>query len=315
MIPSDADARAGGPRSTAPRRNLAILPSIVALIGMVAPGSVAGPLRADEPLSGADRLRENRQYFEQSTRPPGLLIPLYSYPTDAAAEAVFGRLIELKRTYPTVPVCAIVSPASGPGAGPIDPNYVNVIDRLRGAGILMVGYVSTRYGKRPLAEVRADADAWRTRYPKVHGLFFDEMANTPDEATVRHYATLTAEAHAAGSWPVVANPGTATPSAFFARSAADVFVIHEEKTWPTERALAGDDAGGSADRPPWTQGVLVHSRPTFDRAELDRVCRHARWVYVTHDTFDAQGDLTDPANNPWDELSRHLEATFLALAR
>jgi hypothetical protein len=42
----------------------------------------------------------------------------------------------------------VVNPASGPGKA-ADANYTKAIDRLRGAGCVVLGYVTTNYGKRP----------------------------------------------------------------------------------------------------------------------------------------------------------------------
>jgi hypothetical protein len=257
---------------------------------------------AEDASTDDQRLAESQQFFVQSQQPTGLLIPLYHYPANVHTNAVFNRLIDLKKSYPTVPVCAIVNPANGPGTGKLDANYVKAIDRLRGAGVVLLGYVSTRFAAQPSKQVLLDIAAWRTRYPKVSGLFLDEMANKPDDATVQYYKQVTSAGHGAGFWPVFANPGTATPEPFFARSAADVFVIHENRIWPT-------------DSPPWTRAVLIHSQKKFDRARFAMLRKHVRWLYVTHDVFDVKADPDDSNNNPWDELSEHLEESFRELSR
>jgi hypothetical protein len=43
--------------------------------------------------------------------------------------------------------------------------------------------------------------------------------------------------------------------------------------------------------------------------------KHVRWLYVTHDVFDVKADPDDSNNNPWDELSEHLEESFRELSR
>jgi len=285
-----------------------ILPATICLI------CLAVPVRADD-LPGSARLAASRQFFQQSIQPTGVLVPLYHYPANIHTNAVFNSLIDLKRLYPRVPVCAIVNPASGPGGKPLDANYVNAIDRLSGAGIITLGYVSTRFAAQPADQVLADIVAWSERHPRINGLFLDEMANTPDGATVSYYVRATRAAHDAGFWPVIANPGTATPEVFFAQSAADVFVIHENAHWPAESDLKGDYFGGYADYPPWTRAILLHSQPELDRARLHMARRYVRWIYITHDRFDPNADLNDPDNNPWDELSRHLEPTLQELSK
>jgi hypothetical protein len=147
--------------------------------------------------------------------------------------------MDTKRRYETVPMWVIVNPQSGPGEQ-VDGNYTKAIDRLRGAGCVVLGYVSTSYGKRTQDEVRADIDRWLAMYPRIQGVFFDEMRYEDTDEAVQYQSALTRYAHGAGCWPVVANPGADTPGRFFAADAADVIVIAEGDQWPTEERLKGD---------------------------------------------------------------------------
>ncbi|MSR56945.1 MAG: hypothetical protein EXS05_04655 [Planctomycetaceae bacterium] len=279
---------------------------------LAAPGDEPSPV--SDKAAAIARLADNHRFFAQSQQPTGLLIPLYSYPAHIHRNAAFNTVIDLKKSYPTVPVCVIVNPANGPGEGELDANYVKAIDRLYGAGVVTLGYVSTRYAQQPPRQVQHDIAAWKTRYPRVNGIFFDEMANADEASNVNYYVTATRTAHDAGFWPVFANPGAATPEPFFARQAADVFVVHETEAFPTEESLRGDYFGGYADYPPFTRSVLVHSQKNFDRAKFAMISKQTRWVYVTHDQFDAKGDSNDPRNNPWDEVSEYLETMFRELS-
>jgi hypothetical protein len=58
--------------------------------------------------------------------------------------------------------------------------------------------------------------------------------------------------------------------------------------------------------------VLVHSQPKFAPQPLQMVRRYARWVYVTEDRY-VPNDPT--ADNPWDTLSKYLDAVCEQLAR
>jgi hypothetical protein len=238
-------------------------------------------------------------------------VPLYVYPSTVRRNAHFDRLIELKREYPTVPIWVIANPASGPGKR-VDPNYTRAIDRLAGAGCVVLGYVTTSYGKRALAEVKAEVAAWRQFYPRHHGIFFDEMIYEDTLDAVRHQAALTGAAHEAGCWPVVANPGAQTPGRYFAENAADVIVIHEGAAWPAEERLKGEAQGGYADYPPFTRAVLVHSQAELDHKQLRMAAKYVRWIYITEAPY-RPGDPTAP--NPWDRLSKHLEEICATLAQ
>jgi hypothetical protein len=260
-------------------------------------------LAADEPTAAARR-EQAQQFHLRAQERTGFLVPLYVYPADIHTNAVYNRLIDLKRRYETVPFWVIVNPASGPG-DQVDANYTKAIDRLNGAGCVVLGYVTTGYGKRPAADVHADIDRWLKLYPRTQGIFFDEMIYEDTDAAAMHQAALNRYAREAGCWPTVANPGAETPGRYFAAEAADVIVVHEGNDWPDEARLKGDYFGGYSDYPPFTRAVLVHSQAKFDPKPLQMVRRHARWVYVTDDRYVPN----DPqADNPWDTLSKHLDA-------
>jgi hypothetical protein len=251
---------------------------------------------------GADSERRsaNEKFSLQSAMSPGLLVPLYVYPSDVARNEAWNRLITLKRKSPQVPVCAIVNPATGPGER-IDPNYTLGIRRLRSAGIVTLAYVSTSYATIDEQVVRRDIDRWLSMYPLVNGIFFDETTSQPETGNLDHYVELTRHAHERGFWPVFANPGTLIHDDYFARNAADVFVIHEGAQLPSEEVLQ------RLEETPCTQlGILVYGQSSFDEAAARRLAGHARWLYITEDVLDP---------HPWDLVSRHSEALLQVLSR
>jgi len=297
------------------RRSLARLAIAIMLIGFPFAGRADDATTTAKQMSGTARLAQTQKFFELAQQPTGILIPLYSYPANIHRNAAFNAVIDLKLTYPTVPVCVILNPANGPGDPELDPNYVKAIDRLHGAGVVILGYVSTYFAQEPLDKVTKDIGLWKTRAPRVNGIFLDEMTNDDAANHLDYYIKATAIAHEAGFWPVVSNPGAPTPEPYFKRGAADVIVVHENEEFPTEEAMRGDYFGGYADYPPFTRAVLVHSYKTFDHAKFNMIRKYARWVYVTHDRFDAKADPNDPENNPWDEISQHLETMFKELSQ
>jgi hypothetical protein len=259
----------------------------------------------------AERRERAWRFHLRAQERTGLLIPLYVYPADIHTNSVYNRLIDLKRRYETVPMWVILNPASGPGAQ-VDANYTKAIDRLQGAGCLVLGYVTTSYGKRPAKDVEADLAAWLKFYPRTQGIFFDEMVYEDSEDAANYQAGLSRLARAAGFWPTVANPGADTPGRYFSVEAADVIVIHEGSDWPEESRLKGDYFGGYSDYPPFTRAVLVHSLARFDPKPLTMIRKYARWVYITDDPYRPN----DPqAPNPWDTLSKHLDVICSELAQ
>ncbi len=274
-------------------------PSRLLLLVVILAASVS--LADDVPPA---RRRQLAQEFHlRAQERTGVLVPMYLYPENIHKNAAYNRLIDLKRRFETVPMWVIVNPASGPGKE-VDANYTKAVDRLRGAGCVVLGYVATSYGKRAGADVRRDIDQWLKLYPSIHGIFFDEMICEDTEAGVKYQAALRQYAHDAGCWPTVGNPGADTPGRYFAAAAADVIIVHEGDAWPKEERLKGDYFGGYSDYPPFTRGVLLHSQPTLDKSALRTVRKYARWVYVTEGVY-RPGD--PKAANPWDRLSKHLE--------
>lgn len=252
-----------------------------------------------------------RLHMALANQPTGLLVPLYLYPANVHTNAAYNRLMELKLSHPRTPVCVIVNPASGPGAK-ADGNYKYAIRRLRGAGCVVLGYVSTRYAKQPLDEVKADILKWRELYETVDGVFLDEQTSDDEQAHLEYYEQATRFAHERGYWPVFANPGAPQVEPYFQRPTADVIVIHENAHFPEEADLRGDYFGGYADYPPYRRAALVHSMAELDREKLASMIRLTRWIYVTDDRY-LPGEKG--ADNPWDSLSRHTPALFEALER
>jgi len=274
------------------------------LTSAVFAGVVAVVATADD---APQRIEQSQRFHDFSQQPTGLLIPLYVYPANIHTNEAYNRLIELKKDHPRVPVWAILNPGSGPGKQ-VDANYTKAIDRLRGAGIVCLGYVSTEYGKRAVADVQRDLDTWHKFYPKIQGVFFDEMQYDDTPAAAARQKQFREQATSRGYWPTVANPGAPTPERYFAEEVADVIVVHEGTDYPTEEVLKGDYFGGNADFPPWMRAALVHSRPTFEQEEFGVIKKYTRWVYVTDDV------LRNPkADNPWDKLTSYLEQLFADL--
>lgn len=245
------------------------------------------------------RLAESQSFHIRSMQTTGLLIPLYRYPDNVFTNETFNRVIAAKRQFETIPFWVILNPASGPGKS-IDANYVKAVDRLRGAGCVVLGYVSTEYGKRNETDVKSDVSRWIEYYPRIHGVFFDEMLYEDTEKAVDLQKDYQQFAYSRGLWPAVANPGAPTPERFFAKNVADVIVVHEGDQWPSEKSIHGNYFGGYADYPPFGRCVLVHSVKGLDPMKLAMVRKYARWIYVTDDEY----ELNDPSKpNPWDELS------------
>lgn len=221
-----------------------------------------------------------------------LACPAYFYPdcTDNPA-CLWGQL---DAAAPSVGL-AIINPDSGPGVvGLIE----YVLQRLtsRAAGISLIGYVSTQYGMRSAAAVKADIDKYYVWYG-VDGIFLDEVPSE-DCRTQSYYADLNRYIKSwggAGALTVL-NPGMATKECFM--NVSDIVVNFEGSyaeyvAWST----AGWESRYLAQRF-WH---IVHTAPT----ESDMLAamslskrRNAGWIYITPDTLPNPYDSL-PAGSYW----------------
>jgi hypothetical protein len=133
-----------------------------------------------------------------TSRPVDLGVPAYFHPS--VDPEAWERLGAAGRTVRFV----VVNVHNGPGAV-IDPAYPAVLATLRAAGVRVVGYVDTDYGRRSVADVVDEAALWVARYG-VRGVFFDQVLG--DFESLQHYAACTLGARAAGAQFVVINPGS-----------------------------------------------------------------------------------------------------------
>ncbi len=254
-------------------------------------------------VSADERRVDAIRFHALASQGTGLLIPLYQYPANVHTNAAFNRVMELKRRFETVPFWVILNPGTGPGQS-VDANYTKAIDRLLGAGCVVLGYVSTEYGKRDKGLVEADLDRWQKLYPRTQGVFFDEMIYEDTDASVQHQSMLSQIANQKGYWPIVSNPGADTPERYFRQRVADVIIVHESEKWPDEERIHGNYFGGYSDYPTHSRGLLVHSMAKIDPTKIEMMSRFAKWIFVTQDQY----RINDPkAPNPWDDLSVHIE--------
>ena len=240
---------------------------------------VAAPSRAAEP----------------ATSPVRLLVPAYFYPGVKGMDE-WKRLAKAAKD---VPIVAIANPASGPGQRQ-DPAYVAALKLAQDAGVTVIGYVSTSYAKRELADVKADIDGWLKLYPSIDGFFFDEQASGKE--SVPFYQTVAAHARERRKETnclIVTNPGTTCAKEYLAPfTGINIACLHENST--------GFD---QYRRPEWARDLPAAQ--IYNEPSLKQMREHMKaaaekgigYIYVT----DATGV------NPWDRLPTYWELEVAAL--
>jgi hypothetical protein len=168
----------------------------------------------------------------------------------------------------------ILNLADGPGRRP-DTAFGPALDRLRGAGVAVAGYVDTNYGRRPAPEALADLGRYLEWYG-VSGVCFDRAAAGAEH--LGHYAALAARARDMGAAAVLFNHGTHPAEAYAEH--ADLLGTFEG---PWDAYLALDVPRWTRSWPADTFCHVVYSVPreSFDDAFLLAVRRRAASIYIT----------------------------------
>ena len=158
--------------------------------------------------------------------PVGVLVPAYFAPgTGDAGGDYWDRLATAASS---IPVDVILNPNSGPGTA-VDEKFVAAVDKLRGEGGKVFGYVSTDHGTRNADQVHDDIDKYALWY-HIDGIFVDEMYVPPEQflAGLGYYSSIYTYIKSKNSaYTVIGNPGTNTPEAYLTAPADDVIGVFE----------------------------------------------------------------------------------------
>jgi hypothetical protein len=198
----------------------------------------------------------------------GVLVPLYVYPGGA-----WTTVAAAKEQYPSVPVVAVVNPASGPGLH-LQQAYVKGVRSLHAAGVVALGYVHTSYGKRPLSVDEAEMGKYH-RWYGVDGIFLDEMAYTAGHES--YYRTLTAYAKSLAMQTTIGNPGTDTLPSYVGTVSA--IVIYETAGYPSLSFLSGGWHGQYAKS---NFGFISYAVQTLNPSFDQQAAAYVGYEYVTN---------------------------------
>jgi hypothetical protein len=189
-------------------------------------------------------------------------------------------------------------------------NYLSAMDACQGMRQTVIGYVPTDYGDGdiPLGSAKANVNTYYDLFPRIRGIFFDEMSNDPEmkgyyRELYTHVKAKSSTALVVGNAGIPATHGGPLNDGAWQVTApivADVIVVFEG---PYERIPTDP-----ADRPQykdWFPPNWVSSRPSGIFAHIvyespnatttRSICiasqqKKAGWIYVTE----------DGRPNPWD---------------
>lgn len=143
------------------------------------------------------------------------LAPLYVYPHPDSP--IWKKFLTLRHCH-----AVVINPQNGYNRGTLGSadmtNWHWAVNECHRRGIVTIGYLSTRWGERPMQEMLAEIAAYRVDFG-ITGYFLDETA------TSMVHLPYHAELRRVISGMVVLNPGTQIDHRFF--SVADIIITRE----------------------------------------------------------------------------------------
>jgi hypothetical protein len=196
-----------------------------------------------------------------------LVVPAYFYPGPSWTRAVNSRPV------PSMMILDITS--SGAGSSP-DPNYQRTIRRARAAGIRIMGYSNTGYGRRPAAAVELDVRKYKAWYG-VTDMFLDAVSS--GGGALPYYRRLAGYIHRVNPGStVMLNPGTYPDQRYM--SVGDVVLVYED-TYANYLGLRVPRWAGRYPAARFAQIIYATPESRFPAAIGLSRRRHAGYVYVT----------------------------------
>lgn len=238
------------------------------------------------------------------SNPIKVLLPLYIYPNWYEPENYVWQ--DVARAAEQVPIVAIINPNNGPDGQPPNQDYQRGLQDLRESNITILGYVYTKYGDRPIEEVKQDIDLYNNYYD-IDGIFLDESASNVKQ--VDYYQNIYSYIKTKTNLDqVVINPGTHTDEEYLTRPTTDTAVIFENyaQAWHGYKPQAYVDRYQSKHF-----ASLIHSVPDADtmKSLIDRAIAHNfGYIYVTDDSPDSNdGDPWNSLPSYWQEEINYIQ--------
>lgn len=234
----------------------------------------------------------------------GILVPLYTPPTDNG----WNIVLDAKGNHTNVPFVVILNPNNGPDATNCTMSpYQAGINRLQEKGIIVLGYVYTQWGNRPLSglgSAEQDIDSWKKCYPTVNGIFFDEM-NT-SSSSVDYYKILNAYSKLQNfsSHDIFGNPGQDTSPDFV--GSVDTLVIFENPTTLYPANLLENNI--------WHKyydkknfAFLLFDQTNMPNSDvIGNYSNYVSYMYVTDNPGNGHSPYNSSTTYPWNTTSTYL---------
>lgn len=191
----------------------------------------------------------------------------------------WDTIITAKNANPDCPIAVVVN-VSGTGAGTsTNSSWNTLINRLRTAGIIVLGWVDTNFAAVSEANVQAAIDSWVSFYPQIDGIFFQSMSNQTANQTyydnLHNYVRFTK-----GLSTTCGNAKTTVPTGFLNGGTTDVVIVWDgsgldpvDSTYSQYNAMENN-----------TLGVSAFGVPSLNTTWISQMAQYVGWVYMTSDS-------------------------------
>jgi len=202
----------------------------------------------------------------------GIYYPLYGL-------SELPQVLAAKKAFPNVPFGVIINPDSGPGPLP-SAEWASAITQLKSVGAVVTGYVPTKYGTIPVADVESMISSYQQFYPSMlDGISLDEVSSSPNFTS---YKEISDYARSIGFPFIGANPGS--PLYQGDVPLFNLIEIYESEGYPSESMLASRTF-----YPQYSKDVVgfeakIHTQPTYNSTWLYVATKYAKWIYITDQT-------------------------------
>ena len=241
-----------------------------------------------------------------------VIVPAYIYPKVEKAGGViedshdWNILYNMAQKYKDR-LLVVVNPFNGPGTA-VDQNYVDAINKIKGFGGKVAGYVHVCYAinktngtcsGRTEQDVRDDIDNWKAWYD-IDGIFLDEATSNPHQDSINWMLGVTDYAGQRFGWDYnVINYGTVPPRGYWASHGT----IHSGIHIVLENSIAFyDNFKNNIPVTEYEVGLILHTCKHDDPARIksDAKAKKIKWIYLTQDIMP----------NPYDRIPYFLESQF-----
>jgi Spherulation-specific family 4 len=196
----------------------------------------------------------------------------------SVSSTLWDTIISTKNQFPSTPIACVINVSNGAGTSS-QSTWNTLINRLRTAGVIVLGWVDTNFGNTAQATVQASMDAWKTHYPQVDGIFFQSMGTQSTHVSyydaLHNYAITTK-----GFNTTAGNAKAAVSTNFLAGATVDTICIWDasgldpvDSTYSQFNTFENNTLAVSA------FGVL-HLNAQW----VAQMAQYVGWVYTTSDS-------------------------------